>query len=150
MKIINNTILILSLLFVLQCSNNNILLDEYDGTDGIILGENENTESFKFDRYKLNDIKIVGDSISINLSYSGGCRNHVFNLIAKNYFGDTASPIAELHLSHNSNFDPCDQYVTEDCTFNLLPLKYEFIKMHGVKTGSIRLVLEEKEVVYNF
>jgi len=150
MKIMSKLFIIISLLFVIQCSTNKILIDNYVGTDGVILGEGKNTDSYKIDQYKFNHMKIVGDSIILNLSYSGGCREHVFNLIAKNYFTDSKSPKAELFLSHNSNFDPCDQYVTEDYTFNLLPLKFEFIKMHREKTGSIQLVVEEKAVVYKF
>ncbi len=150
MKNSNFAIVIISLLFVFQCSTNSILQNEYESPDGIILDNNDNTGSFKFDSYKLNDIKIVGDSIKINISYSGGCREHKFRLIAKNYFGDSNSPKAELVLSHNSNMDPCEAYPTEEHTFVLLPLKYEFYKMYGMESGEIRLMLEEKEVWYRF
>ena len=138
------------MLFVFECSTNNILQTEYKGTDGIILADNDDIEGFKFDRYRLNEISIDGDSIEINLSYSGGCRDHVFKLIAKNYFGDSTVPEAELDLSHNSNFDPCEAFPTEMQIFNLLPLKNEFIRIFDKETGSIRLVLEDKEVVYSF
>jgi hypothetical protein len=150
MKIINFLLLICLLFFTYKCSTNNILQDEYIGTDGIILGDNVNTDSFKFDSYRLNDLKLDGDSIILNVSFSGGCREHEFNLIAKNYFGDSEAPKAELLLSHNSNFDPCEAYLTEEHSINLLPLKHEFYKKYGNENGSIRLVLEEKEVVYNF
>jgi hypothetical protein len=143
--------MVLSLFFfVIQCSTNNILQNEYVGIDGIILSNKNNTGSFKLDRYRLNDIKIMGDSIVINVSYSGGCRDHEFNLIAKNYFGDTNLPKTELVLSHNSNMDPCEAYPTEEYIFVLSPLKYEFYRMFGKKTGSIRLILDEREIVYSF
>lgn len=138
------------LVFVVKCSTNNILLEEYVGTDGIILGESNNTDIYKFDRYNLNDLKIIEDSIILNVSFSGGCREHEFKLIAKDYFGDSKSPKAKLLLSHNSNFDPCERYITDERSFNLLPLKYEFIKMLGTEHGTIRLLLDEKEVVYDF
>jgi len=135
---------------VLQCSSNKILQSEYKGTDGIILGKGEKIEFYKFNRYKLNEIKVVRDSIIINLSYSGGCRDHVFNLIANNYFGDSTEPHAKLVLSHDNKMDPCEAYLTEKQFFNLLPLKYEYMKLFGKEIGSIRLVLEEREVVYMF
>lgn len=150
MKISNFLILAISAFFLFQCSTNNILQNEYLGSDGIILGDNVNTESFQYDRYNLNDIKIVGDAVQLDISYSGGCRDHEFKLIAKNYLGESNSPKAQLVLSHNNNMDPCEAYPTENHSFVLLPLKYEFYKIFGKETGSIRLVLEEKEVVYSF
>ena len=89
MKIFNYLVSITLLFLMIQCSTNNILQDEYIGTDGIILGDSENIDSFKFDRFKLNDIKIVDDSILLNVSFSGGCREHELKLIAKNYFGES-------------------------------------------------------------
>jgi len=150
MKISNFIIIVILLSFVIQCSTNNILHNEYLGSDGIILGDKENTESLKFDRYRLNDIEIIGDSIVINLSYSGGCREHEFRLIAQKYFGESDIPKAELVLSHNSNFDPCEAYLTEEYKFVLLPLKFEYYKKFGKESGSIRLVLDEREVIYSF
>ena len=150
MKINNLLIMIISLFIVFQCSTNNILQNEYLGSDGIILGDKENTASLKFDRYNLNDIKVVGDIVKINISYSGGCRDHEFKLIAQNYFGESDSPKAELVLSHNSNLDPCEAFLTEEHSFNLLPLKYEFIKKFEKDSGTILMVLEEKELVYSF
>ncbi len=150
MKTINLVFTILTLLFLIQCTTNNILQSEYVGADGIILGNIGNTGSFKFDSYSLNDIKIVGDSMIINLSYSGGCRDHEFYLIAKNYFGNSDSPKAELVLSHDNKMDPCEAYPTEDHTFVLLPLKYEYNKKFGKETGKILLVLDEKEIEYSF
>ena len=135
---------------MLQCSSNKILQKEYNGSDGIILGESVNIESFKFDRYNLNDIKVAGDSLVINLSYSGGCRDHEFALIAEEYFVESPKIETKLILSHISNFDPCEQYITKDYTFNLLPLKYKYIETYGNETGSIRLVLEEQKVEYKF
>lgn len=150
MKNINIIFMLLSILFVFQCSTNNILQTEYKGADGIILGSTDDIANFKFDPYKLNEISVTGDSIIINWSYSGGCRDHELNLIAKDFFGDSSTPKATLLLSHNSNLDPCERYITENYTFNLLPLKYEFIKLFGTENGSISLVLEEKDVTYKF
>jgi len=150
MKIINFVIVIISLFFVFQCTTNNILQNEYLSSDGIVLGDKENTESLKFDHYNLNDIKIVGDSIKINISYSGGCREHEFKLIAQNCFEEDDSPKAKLVLSHNSNSDPCERYITEEHSFNLLPLKYKYYKKFKKELGEIQLVLKEKEIEYNF
>ena len=56
----------------------------------------------------------------------------------------------DLLLSHDNKVDPCEAYPTEDHTFNLIPLKNEFIKTFSKDSGSILLILKENEAVYNF
>lgn len=150
MKFIITVMIILSLLLMFGCASKNTFKKEYLLSDGVVLENNKIMESFKFDRYQLNNVKIVGDSIIINLSYSGGCRQHEFNLIAQNYFGDTELPEVKLILAHDNKLDPCEAYLTKDHSFNLLPLKYEFFKLFGEKSGSIQLRLEDRNVNYDF
>jgi hypothetical protein len=143
-------ILVLCILFLFQCASQKYIEETYSREDGIILANKKSIESYKFDRYTLNDIRVNENYITVNVSFSGGCRNHVFNLIAKEYFGDSSRPEVKLVLSHDSNFDPCESYVTEDHIFSVLPLKYAFIKSFEKESGSILLILEENELVYNF
>lgn len=145
---LNFFLLIISTLFIFRCSTNNVLQADYKGNDGIILENSGDISNFKFDRYKLNNMEVTGDSLIITVSYSGGCREHIFALIAKSYFGDSSTPKAELVLSHDNKLDPCEAYPTEDQVFNLLPLKYEYIKIFGNESGKISLILDEKEVMY--
>jgi len=138
------------LLIFSQCSTNNTLQNDYVQPNAIILGDSNNFISFKFDSYRLNNLKIENDSLIISLSYGGGCQDHVFNLIAKNYFIDGDKTTAELLLSHDSNQDICEAFVTEKLAFNLIPLKLEYIDSYGSESGTIRLLLEDKEVLYRF
>ncbi len=150
MKNISFYLMIFSLFFVTNCSQNKIIQKQYLGENGILLKNKADSKKLKFDRYRFNDFKIFRDSLKINVSYSGGCREHQFKLVAKNYFGDSTSPNAELILSHNSNMDPCEAYLTEEYSFILLPLQYEYIKKFGKESGEILLVLDEKEIEYSF
>ncbi|GAB5535635.1 MAG: hypothetical protein Rubg2KO_18840 [Rubricoccaceae bacterium] len=49
-----------------------------------------------------------GDVLRVSVSYSGGCEDHTFELA---YW--TAGPEPELWLTHDSNDDPCEAYITE-------------------------------------
>ncbi|WP_157961121.1 hypothetical protein [Lutibacter citreus] len=83
------------------------------------LEKNRLNELVKGDDYKINFVKREGDFIQINLSYSGGCQNHSFELIwdGKVYIDDPCH--MNFILLHDGNNDDCEAYITETITINL-------------------------------
>lgn len=150
MKFTKIIFILSAVFFTHQCTTKNILQREYKGTDAILLSGNVKMSAYKFESYGLNEMSITGDTITLNLSYSGGCRNHEFHLIAEKKFGKLSDSRANLVLSHNNNYDPCERYITENRSFNLLPLKYAYIQKFRKNSGSIRMTLEGKTIVYEF
>lgn len=65
--------------------------------------------------YSLNSINLVGNILTLNVSYSGGCEEHVFELVLGTQ--------TDLYLSHNANGDRCEAYLTENLKFDLSPIK---------------------------
>jgi hypothetical protein len=64
-----------------------------------------------------------GDCIQLKLSYSGGCKEHDFDLYWDGSWEKTKPPVAHLHLSHNANGDACEAIKSAKLGYNLKPLR---------------------------
>lgn len=91
--------------------------------------------------YKVDSIKINGDILSIFVNYSGGCKEHVFDLYSNGMFGKSLPPQLSLCLKHNNNGDNCRGLLFKELKFNVSPLKYP-------NKNSIVLKLADKRVTY--
>ena len=72
--------------------------------------------------YSINEIKREKDSIQINLSYSGGCKQHDFEIIWDGIVYTDEPCHMNLFLIHNSNNDNCEALITETISINLKEL----------------------------
>jgi len=102
------------------------------------------------DEFYLEDIIVEDDVLKLNVSYSGGCKNHQFILIEKKNL-QRSKNVYEIHLQllHNSNKDNCKKIVTEGLFFNLLPLKTKFQK-ENVDQKDINLILIINNITINY
>ena len=55
-----------------------------------------------------------GDTLRVEVSYSGGCEEHTFDLETR-----AAGPVRELWLVHDANGDLCEAYLTEALAVNV-------------------------------
>ncbi|MBI5216286.1 MAG: hypothetical protein HY960_11085 [Ignavibacteriae bacterium] len=88
---------------------------------------------------------IVVDTIYMRVGYSGGCKEHTFQLYALNYFAESNPPQAEVVLSHNSQNDRCRQFITDTLRFNLSPLRVLYKQMYSRPTGNLLLNIYEPQ-----
>lgn len=86
-----------------------------------ILHENE-WEKYSMDAFHLDSAYVEGDFLFMRVGYSGGCREHEFNLwrLPPNAL---VPPPVELALSHDANGDMCEAYLTEWLIFSLVPIR---------------------------
>lgn len=89
------------------------------------------------DPYVINEILINGNVLDINLSYSGGCATHAFDLFAPNSFLESSPPQTTLYLYHESNDDYCEAWITEVVSFDLQPLADLFADMYKSHHGDV-------------
>jgi hypothetical protein len=82
-----------------------------------------NREAWANDPYSFQVARIEGDMLQLTVSYSGGCAEHQFNLVAWNYFLESNPVQAHVLLAHNGNDDACDAIIARDLRFDLSPLK---------------------------
>ncbi len=98
-----------------------------------------------FDSLDIQEVIIINDNISINVSYSGGCKIHDFTLIGESRFVETLPVQGDIILSHNSNRDGCEMLRVDTLTFDLTPLKEAYLAAYPTNDGDnnsiiIRLV----------
>ena len=76
--------------------------------------QNVNLEDFPMDHYGVNEIVLDGNELFVNVTYGGGCEDHIFNLVMEPNFWSGIPPVYYyFYLSHDANNDPCDALITE-------------------------------------
>jgi len=97
------------------------------------------------DRTSISRMEVLGDFLSINVSYSGGCEEHEFQLITDGRYSATYPPEIEVVLRHDANNDRCRSYIDETLFFDLKPLQYD-----GTTRIVIRLTNNDNLYEYNY
>ena len=110
-------------------------------------------EAWGTDAYTLNAATLQGDTLTLNVSYSGGCETHAFTLVAEERFLESFPVQLRVSLAHNANADTCQEPITEDYHFDLTPLKEAYQKGYQTDTGTIVLRLKDappSDLAYEF
>ena len=105
------------------------------------------------DPYELSAATITGDTLTVTVSYSGGCETHQFTLVASNVFLESYPVQLGASLAHDANGDSCEAWLTEDWDFDLTPIKRMYQDAYRQDAGTIVLRLEhapEPSLVYEF
>lgn len=110
-------------------------------------------ERFGTDKYTLNSTTINGDTLTINVSYGGGCEKHDMTLVVSESFLESFPVQLHVSLAHNANGDACEAWLTEDHNFDLTPIKTMYQKVYQQEAGTIILRLKDApnvDLVYKF
>jgi hypothetical protein len=67
---------------------------------------------------------VDGDCLQLKISYSGGCKEHEFDLYWSGDWDKTKPPVAHLYLSHNANGDNCEAIKTQKLGFSLQQIRF--------------------------
>ena len=114
-----------------------------DGTQGTLAD----------DDYVLNSAAIAGDTLTASVSYSGGCRAHVFTLVVGASFVESSPVNLPAELRHDGNGDPCEAFPTESYAFDLTVVKTRYRDAYGPGTGQVALELADlpgDPLIYDF
>jgi hypothetical protein len=84
--------------------------------------------------YKVDSIAVNGDILSVYVNYSGGCKDHVFELVSNGMYAKSLPPQLTLCLKHKNNEDMCRKLVMQELKFNIKKAQYK-----GGKTVMIKL-----------
>lgn len=115
-------------------------------TSKIILTSKDHIKELKNNQVFINGIDVETDNtIFIKVTYSGGCKEHIFNLFG---FVDDNNKII-LTLEHNSNGDACKKIIKETLSFDLTPIKNEYQKLKDINNNFVTLILKDREIKYN-
>ena len=100
-------------------------------------------DSIQLHRFDLNSITISGNELTLNLSYSGGCEEHEFELFMSPGAFMESSPVqANLFLRHNDKDDACDAYITTEVSFDLTCIGELYEQFYGRKDEIILNVFD--------
>jgi hypothetical protein len=122
---------ILSLLTFLTFSCNNTPDEPEDNLSSKIILTSSSAEYSSYASYRsivnsdpfvLDSVIFDCDSINIIVSYSGGCKQHTFEIIWSETLSDTEPPQTGLIILHDANDDACEAYITETLTFSVSDL----------------------------
>jgi len=139
-----------SLLFILSLGIALVCCIPEEEPDPIVLASGTHPEDYDMDFYWIEDVTIEADTLFFSVSYSGGCREHEFALVAWSYFMESYPVQAGLLLSHNSHGDPCEAHIFEEMEFDLTPLKEEYQAAYHEETGTIILRILLPETAYEY
>jgi hypothetical protein len=99
----------------------------------------EPSASLQLDPFTLNDAETAGDSLALNITYSGGCLEHDFTLfMSPSAFMESFPVQANLYLWHDDKDDACDAIITTTVSFSLDPLVDLYTQSY-VQKDEIRL-----------
>jgi hypothetical protein len=106
------------------------------------------------DTFTIQQIKLEGDLLQINITYGGGCENHTFSLIGSDEYAESYPVQTSVLLSHDANEDPCEALLHKTLNFNLFPLALRYQELYQVNSDMITLHIvggsEGESVNYNF
>ncbi|MCI5054466.1 MAG: hypothetical protein MRY83_00010 [Flavobacteriales bacterium] len=91
------------------------------------------------DAYTIDTAYIVRGILLVKCSYSGGCKEHEFNLYTDGSLMKSLPPQLKLNLNHNANEDPCESWVTT-------ALRFDLSKAHAEGHNKVQLNLSN----YNY
>ena len=81
--------------------------------------QNVDINDYLMDSYSIDTAFIYGDFLKINVSYGGGCEDHIFNLVHEFLFCGTSPVHVPLYLTHNSNNDNCEAILVQELCFDI-------------------------------
>ena len=93
------------------------------GNEGFIEVNKDYLGPAKGDAITINGLKVVGDSLFVEVQYSGGCKEHEFTMFTNGNFYKSLPPQLPLFLEHNANGDNCRALKMETLKYDLKPLR---------------------------
>jgi hypothetical protein len=94
------------------------------------------------DAVQIQAARIDGDTLRLTVQYGGGCRQHVFRLVAASVFLESLPVQSLLVLGHDAKGDPCRALVRPDLAFSLAPLAEAYRRSYRTQTGTIDVRLQ--------
>ncbi len=74
----------------------------------------------------IEQAEINGDILDMAVSFTGGCEEHIFRLVASTAYKKSIPPKALIILTHDAKDDTCTQSIMEELRFDLTPFKKHF------------------------
>ena len=70
----------------------------------------------------ISSVKLEGNILSLDIEYSGGCKDHSFEFVGSAAIMKSLPPKRAVKLVHNSNGDTCRELISETIKFDIRAL----------------------------
>ena len=80
-----------------------------------------------------------GHWLTIEVSYSGGCRRHDFTLVISTSFRESDPVQLPAVLAHDATGDTREAYPTESRVFDLALVRSRYRQFYGPRSGKVVL-----------
>jgi len=89
-------------------------------------------DSLRLDGFDLKAISINADTLFIEVTHGGGCKQHDYALfMSPSVFAESFPVQANLYLQHNANGDLCKALLQPKLCFDLRPVAKQYRKFYG-------------------
>ena len=148
MNVFRSLNLILCATLVVGCNlgcNAKDSLTDHDSRSGIepIVVIDDDASKWGTDPTWIQSAAVSGSELDLSVTYSGGCKDHSFALVASEEFVNNGDIRLSVTLAHEGNDDYCEAALTERVTFELQPIAAHAKSTLGIKSGRIELLLSD-------
>ena len=112
-------------------------------TGQVVITQDPDDSKWPDDAVTISSATIDGDTLSIDVSFGGGCRDHSFALLAETAWMESYPVQVRVRLAHDGNGDMCRALLTRVVRFDLSPLKAAYAASYQTTTGMIQLRLDD-------
>ena len=92
---------------------------------------------------------IENDTLTLTVSYSGGCETHDFTLVTNGRFVGSGPVQLVVALTHDDNGDTCEAYPTDQYVFDLTCIKTRYYQeANETDEGSTTITLRLRHLDY--
>ncbi len=105
------------------------------------------------DPYVANSASVDGHGLTVEVSYAGGCRRHIFTLVISETFLESDPVQLPAELVHEANGDACEAWLTNTRVFDLDLVRTRYRQFYGPGPGTVVLRVEGlpgESLVYEF
>ena len=81
------------------------------------------------DPIEITAVRVEGNTMFIDMSYTGGCEEHTFEVIGSEMISKSLPPIRSVQLIHAAKGDQCKKIVEETLIVDISKLAYK--QEHG-------------------
>ncbi len=116
---------------VLAASQLNLisLEDDFRGVQQMTLDKSL-FDSTPRDAIEFEQISLDGDLLTMEITYTGGLKTHVFDLIGSGDFMESAPIQTTVVLSHDAKGDSGESLISKKLNYDLKPLKEAFLQAY--------------------
>ena len=104
------------------------------------------TTRYGNDTFEANKVRVNGDTLFMDVEYSGGCKDHVFTARHNGNYMKSMPPQLNVNIDHNANGDGCRELIRETIAFDLSGCRVG-------KTGTLILLINadrSKKATYTY